>query len=117
MRAWAPRTSGCVSQRSRGTSARRLSCIGAGGPQKLYWIIKRGNEETIAAVDKFSYTFDAGRVVADTALVLQFKAVYANEVKTRNIKVSIKEDLPEPVFSLKAPRPRTRNLRPTRRMP
>ena len=34
---------------------------------------------------------------------LQFKAVYADEVKTKDIPITIKEDIPEPVFTLKAP--------------
>ena len=37
----------------------------AGGAQKLYWIIKRGGRETIAAVDRFAFTLDAGRVTGD----------------------------------------------------
>jgi alpha-L-fucosidase len=75
----------------------------AGGAQKVYWIIKRDGADTLVAVDQLSYTFDAGRVVADTDFVLQFKAVYATEVKTRNLAVKIKEEVPEPVFSLRAP--------------
>jgi len=75
----------------------------AGGAQKVYWVLKRDGAETVVAVDQHSYTLDAGRVVADTALVLQFKAVYANEVKSKNIPVTIKEEIPEPVFTLRAP--------------
>jgi hypothetical protein len=75
----------------------------AGGAHKVYWIIKRDGTDAIAAVDQYSYTLEAGRVVSDTAFILQFKAVYANEVKTRNIPVTIKEEIPEPVFSLRAP--------------
>ena len=75
----------------------------AGGAQKVYWILKREGTDTIVAVDRYSYTLDAGRVVADTVFVLQFKAVYANEVKTRNIPVTVQKEIPEPVFSLRAP--------------
>jgi hypothetical protein len=75
----------------------------AGGAQKVYWILKRGQNETIAAVDRFAYTLDVGRVTGDEALILQFKAIYANQVKTLDIPVTIKEDIPEPVFTLKAP--------------
>jgi hypothetical protein len=75
----------------------------AGGAQKVYWVLKRDGAETVVAVDRFSYTLEAGRVVADTAFVLQFKAVYANETRTRDIPVTIKEAIPEPVFTLKAP--------------
>jgi len=75
----------------------------AGGAQKTYWILKQDNKDTIVGVDRHSYTFDAGRVTATTSYVLQFKAVYANEVKTRDIPVTIREEIPEPVFALKAP--------------
>ena len=75
----------------------------AGGAQKLYWVLKRDGAETIVAVDRLSYTLDAGRVVGDTAFVLQFKAVYPHETKIRNIPVNVKEDIPEPVFTLRAP--------------
>jgi hypothetical protein len=54
-------------------------------------------------VDRLSFTFDAGRVVGDKSLTLQFKAVYANEVKIKDIAITIKENIPEPIFTLKAP--------------
>ena len=75
----------------------------AGGAQKVYWILKRGGKETIAAVDRFSFTFDAGRVTGDQSLALQFKAVYPNEARTLDVPVTIREEIPDPVFTLKAP--------------
>jgi len=75
----------------------------ADGAQKTYWIVKRDGADTIVAVDQLAYNFDAGRVVTDTDFVLQFKAVYPNEVKTANLAVKIKETIPEPVFSLRGP--------------
>jgi len=75
----------------------------AGGAQKVYWVVKRSGAETVAAVDQFTYTLDAGRVTADTSYVLQFKAVCADGIKTRDIPVTVKEDIPEPVVTLKAP--------------
>jgi len=75
----------------------------AGGAQKVYWVLKRGENEMIAAVDRFHFTLDAGRVAGDQSLILLFKAVYADGVKTQDIPVTIKEDIPEPVFTLKAP--------------
>ncbi|MEI7899748.1 MAG: DUF2341 domain-containing protein [bacterium] len=75
----------------------------AGGAQKLYWIIKRGGQETVAAADRFSYTLDAGRVTGDTAYTLRLKAVFASGAKTIDIPVAIKEDMPDPVYTLKAP--------------
>jgi len=75
----------------------------AGGAHKVYWILKADGRERVAAVDRLSFAFDAGRVKGDTSLTLQFKAVYANEVKTQDIPVTVKEDTPDPVFTLKAP--------------
>ena len=74
-----------------------------GGAQKTYWILKRNGAEAVVGVDQASYTFDAGRVVGDTSLVLQFKAVCANEVKTKDVPITIKETIPEPVVTLTAP--------------
>ena len=56
------------------------------------------------AVDRFGYTFDAGRVTGDKAVALILKAVYANDVKTKEIPITVKEDIEEPVFTLKAPK-------------
>ncbi len=75
----------------------------AGGAQKVYWTVVRGGKEAVAAVDRFSFTLDAGRVVGDQALTLRFKAVYPTGVKTRDVPVAITEDVPEPVFTLAAP--------------
>jgi lysophospholipase L1-like esterase len=75
----------------------------AGGARKLYWTIKEGERETLVAVDRFSYHFEAGRVRGDQSRVLQLKAVFADTVKTIDISVKIREAIPEPVFALKAP--------------
>jgi len=75
----------------------------AGGAQKVYWIIKSGRLETIADVDRFHFTLDAGRVTGDQSFTLQFKAVFADGVKTLDIPVTVREDIPDPVFTLQAP--------------
>jgi len=74
----------------------------AGDAQKLYWILKADGRERVVAVDRLSFTFAAGRVRGDTSLTLQLKAVYANEVKTLDIPITVKEDIPDPVFTLNA---------------
>lgn len=84
-----------------GTSTTVLAKVG--GAQKLYWILKKDGEETIVAVDRLSYTLPAGRVSKDTSLTLQLKAVFANGTKTKDIPVTIKEDIPEPAVTLKGP--------------
>ncbi len=75
----------------------------AGGAQKIYWVLKKDGVETLAAVDRFSFTLPAGRVMANTALTLQCKVVDARGAKTKDIPVTITEDIPEPVVTLKAP--------------
>ena len=75
----------------------------AGGAQKVFWILKRDGRESVVAVDRFSYTFDAERVTGDQTATLVFKAVLANEVKTKDIAINVKEDIAEPEFALKAP--------------
>ena len=82
---------------------RRVFTARAGGAQKVSWSVVRGGKETVVATDRFSYTFDAGRVVGDQSAELRFKAVYPTETKTQDVRVSIKEDIPEPVFTLRAP--------------
>lgn len=75
----------------------------ADGAQKLYWITKQAGRETIAAVDRFTFDLDAGRVIGDQTLTLQLKAVYADGVRAREIPVVIKESIQEPVFTLESP--------------
>ena len=68
----------------------------AGGAQKVVWIVKSGGVESIAAVDRFAFTFDAGRVTADKSVTLQCRAIYPDGMKTK--------DIAEPVFTLAAPK-------------
>ena len=75
----------------------------AGGAQKVYWILKCDGQQTVVAVDQLNFTFVTGRVTRNKTVALQFKAIYANEVKTLDIPIKIREAIPEPVFSLKAP--------------
>ncbi len=93
----------------------------AGGAQKVLWILKRDGQESVVATDRFDYTFNAGRVaksliaprsnasdrgaISDNGLTatLTVKAIYANEVKTKDIAITISDDIPEPVFTLAAP--------------
>jgi hypothetical protein len=75
----------------------------AGGAQKVSWVLRRDEHESVVAVDRFSYTLDAGRVVGDATATLQFRAVYADGVKTKDIPVKIVEEIPDPAFVLQAP--------------
>ena len=75
----------------------------AGGAQKLYWILKRDGREEVVATDRFRFAFDSGRVTSDAKASLQFKAVHADSVKTKDIAITIKETIPEPIFTLESP--------------
>ena len=75
----------------------------AGGAQKIYWVLKRGGQEQVVATDRLSFRFDAGRVSGDATATLQFKAVYPDTVKSKDIVITIREAIPDPVFTLIAP--------------
>ena len=76
----------------------------AGGGRKVYWVLQDGAEEEILAVDRLNYTFHAGRVAENKTVALQFKVVVASGVKTRTIPISIQESIPDPVYTLDAPK-------------
>ncbi len=75
----------------------------AGGAQKVIWTLLRDGQEKVVAVDRFAFTFDAGRVTGDRTATLRFKAIYAGDVKIKDIPITIKEDIEEPVFTLQTP--------------
>ena len=75
----------------------------AGGAQKLVWSLVRDGVETVVAVDRFAFTFDAGRVTGDATATLRLKAVTLGGVKTKDIPITIKEAVAEPEFTLRAP--------------
>ncbi|MGY8659473.1 MAG: DUF2341 domain-containing protein [Verrucomicrobiales bacterium] len=75
----------------------------AGGALKVYWTLKSEDEESLVAVDRFSFTFDAGRVAGDQEVTLQCQAIYPDGVRTQDITISIKEAIPDPIFTLAVP--------------
>ena len=75
----------------------------AGGALKVYWVLKANGKESVVSTNRYSFNFDAGRVAGDQTATLQFKAVYPDGVKTKEIPISIKESIPDPVFTLIAP--------------
>ena len=77
--------------------------VKAGGAQMIQWIEKRDGHESIVATDRFSFTFNAGRVLGNQSATLTVKAIYANEMKSHDIAITIRDDIPEPVFTLAAP--------------
>jgi hypothetical protein len=83
--------------------SRATFSVQAQGAQKVYWLVRSGEHERVVATDQFDFTFAAGRVTNDQTTTLIFKALYADEVKTSDCVITIKEELPDPVFSLQAP--------------
>ncbi len=77
----------------------------AGGARKLYWSLVRDGREEVVATDRFHYNFTARRVTADMNLVLRLKAVCADGVKTKDLSITVKKTIPDPVFTLTAPTP------------
>ena len=75
----------------------------AGGAQKVYWSVVHDNEESVIASDRFVISFYAGRVSGDRKFKIRFDAVYDDHVRSIEVPVTVKEMLPEPEFSLKAP--------------
>ena len=51
----------------------------------------------------FSYTVNAGRVSGNKTATLRCKAIYPTEVKIKEMAITVTEDIPDPVFTLKAP--------------
>jgi hypothetical protein len=76
----------------------------AGGAQKVYWILKQNDRESIVATNRFQYNYTPGRITGNNqSAVLQFKAIYADSVKTLDIPITVKEQIPDPTFTLTAP--------------
>ena len=75
----------------------------AGGARKVYWILKEGDKEEILAVDRFSHTFESGRVTQDKTVSLQFRALFGSGMRTRTIPIKIQESIPDPEYKLEVP--------------
>ena len=75
----------------------------ADGARKIYWLLKNAGQEKVVATDRLSFTFAAGRVMADTSTTLICRAVYADAIQNREVPITIREKIPEPVFTLEAP--------------
>ncbi len=76
----------------------------AQGAQKVYWILKQNDRESIVATNRFQYNYTPGRITTDNqSAVLQFKAIYADSVKTLDIPITVKEQISDPTFTLTAP--------------
>ena len=75
----------------------------AGGAQQVTWTLTADGVETVVATNCFSYTVNAGRVSGNKTATLRCKAIYPTEVKIKEMAITVTEDIPDPVFTLKAP--------------
>ena len=78
--------------------------VEAGGARKIYWVLIDGDTETILAVDRFEYQFNSGRVDGTKEVTLQVRALFDSGLKSKNIRFTIQESLPNPVYTLSVPK-------------
>jgi len=75
----------------------------AGGAQQVQWILQRDGQQSIVAANRRTVTIPAGRVTGPQTATLTLKAIYATDVKTKDVAITITEEVPEPDFELTAP--------------
>ncbi len=75
----------------------------ADGAQKVYWILKKGKNEAAVAVDRFSYTIEAGRVTGDEHWILRMKAIHGGGVTVQDVNIRVRESISDPEYKLVAP--------------
>lgn len=75
----------------------------AGGAEQVVWTLISDGVEGVVATGRFSCTVDAGRVTGTKSATLRCTAIHPTGAKTTDIPLTITEDIPEPVFTLKAP--------------
>jgi hypothetical protein len=73
------------------------------GAWKVTWSRVEDDRETVVAVDRSTLEFSAGRVTGDTTRTLRVKALYEDGVQTQDIRIAVRETIPDPVFTLQAP--------------
>ena len=77
----------------------------AGGAQRVWWSrrVGEGQAASVVAVNQFRYSLPAGRVSGDQSVTVTFHAAYPEGVRQQEIRVTVREAIPDPEFSLKAP--------------
>ena len=75
----------------------------AGGRHKLFWCRVEDGVERVVGIDQFQHVFDAGRVTGSKQTMLRFKAVGGDGETVLDIPITVRERIPDPVFTLKAP--------------
>ncbi len=75
----------------------------AGGSLKVFWILARGGAEQVIATDTFHCDVAAGRVTGDEQATLRFRAIYPDSTKTIDLPITVREAIPDPLFTLEGP--------------
>lgn len=75
-----------------------------GNSRKIYWREIRDGQETLLATDRFSIHYNPGRVSGDQLYRIWMDAVYERGVRSIEIPVYVREALPDPEFTLCAPK-------------
>ena len=76
----------------------------AGGAQRVWWTRREAEgKPVVVAVNQFRYRLEAGRVSGDSSVTLTFHAAYPEGIRQQEIPVTLREAIPDPEFSLKAP--------------
>lgn len=75
----------------------------ADGALKLTWSVEREGQESVCAVDRLAYTFEAGRTAGDGEAVVRLVALYPEGPRTAEARIQVRESIPEPRFVLEGP--------------
>ena len=75
----------------------------AEGSSKVCWVKVQDGQEKVIGVDQFSVDFKAGRVSQNQKYVIEFRALYGRKWLKKFINIEVKESIPDPIFTLKAP--------------
>lgn len=73
------------------------------GAIKVFWILKKGNDEIELSTDRLTQKIESGRVSGNKQLTLIFKAIYLDSIKTVKLPIFIQENRPDPKFSFQIP--------------
>ncbi|OYV04443.1 MAG: hypothetical protein CFE26_16870, partial [Verrucomicrobiales bacterium VVV1] len=72
----------------------------AGGAQKVYWIYKKGAQETLLATDQLTYAYIAPRITGNDSAIIQFKALFTGGTQTVDVPLTVLDTVPDPAFTL-----------------
>ena len=65
-----------------------------------FWSVQSGPGPRILDPDARTLTVPIPRVAGDTAIVYRLTAVFADSTRTRDVRVGVREAIPDPVFSM-----------------